>query len=285
MKKKKGALKKLTPIPAAAAMLALAATGAHAQTTPVFNYNFSTWPGAGDVTDSSSAGNYGTYNGAPALETTSLPSGATAAVNTSAGGFDSSANKSLANSALATAGGFTMNIEFMWGGSSTSGKVQTLLDYAGTESLQLSGSTLEMQYASDAGAENVANTYTIQANTWYDVTLDFDTTGNSLVGNDISGLSSLYVDGTLIGSAEATKGDYGDNLDRGIGVGEFSANSRYGLKINDFQGDIATASVDLGNEITPTPEPSSVSLALLGGFGMMGMMWNARRRKASSKAS
>ena len=73
----------------------------------------------------------------------------------------------------------------------------------------------------------------------------------------------------------ATKGTYGDSLNRPIGVGQLGANFGYlvGLK-----GDIYDPSVSLG--IVATPEPSSLALGLMGGLGMLGMTWRARRSKS-----
>lgn len=294
MKRKKGSLKKLTAMPAAASVFALAASAAHAQ-TPIFDYSFpASWGGTGTtVTDLSGAGNNASYASidTPALSS-AIPTGGTGdSVNTSGGGFDTIATGLLNNNAIAAAGGFTMDVEFMWNGTVTTAHsgYQKLIDYAGTESLQLantsaSGATLEMVFAGDtppAGStspETVAVSTTIQANTWYNVSLNFNTKGNSLTSSDdISGLASLSVNGSLISSAEATKGNYGDGLGRAIGVGEWAANTQfavYGLNINDFQGDIYNASVTLA------PEPSTVALSVLGGLGVLGMRWRARRSKA-----
>jgi PEP-CTERM motif-containing protein len=198
---------------------------------------------------------------------------------TGVGGIKVTPTSLLNNTAIAAAGGFNYNIDFMWNGtdSTSFSHTQKLIDYAGTESLQLvttSGSaSLQMTFGGDTGSvEGVAVSTTIAPNTWYNVTLNFNTAGNSLVAGDISGIANLFVDGSLVSSAAATKGTYGDTLARPIGIGEFG----YGhtTSIIGLQGDIYSASITLA------PEPSTLALGLMGGIGVLGTVWNARRRKA-----
>ena len=289
-KKNKLPIKAFKPMSAVAGVAALAA-GAHAQTTPLFEANFpASWNGTGTtVTDQSSAGNTGFQSGTASYSTTAVPTGAAGGTGSmglsGVGGIKVTPTGLLNNSAIASDGGFTYNLEFLWDGTDSSGSfggVEKLIDYAGTESLQLvvpagaGSATLQMQFANDTGAEAVPVSTTIAPNTWYNVTLSFDTAGNSLVGGDISGIADLYVNGSLVSSGAATKGTYGDSLDRPIGIGEFG----YGhtTSIIGLHGDIYDASIDLG--VAPVPEPSSMALSLLGGLGVMGMMWNARHRKS-----
>lgn len=274
----------IAPLSAFAAMIALGVPGANAQTTPVFNYGFpASWNGTGStITDQSSAGNDGFYDGTLSLDAATPPGapGGTQSVNTTAGGILTGATGSLNNSAVAAAGGFTLNLAFNWNGtdSSSFGHTEKLIDYAGTESLQLittSGSaSLQMAFADDLGNETVATSTTILPNTWYTVSLTFNTAGNSLDGSgDITGLASLDVNGLLVSQAEATKGTYGDSLDRPIGIGQLGANFGY---LVGFKGDEYNPSVDLG--VAAVPEPSST--ALIGAFGGLMMAWKLRRRKA-----
>ncbi|HEV2329994.1 MAG TPA: PEP-CTERM sorting domain-containing protein [Verrucomicrobiae bacterium] len=286
MKKKKGSLKKLAAMPAVASVFALAASAANAS-TPVFNYTFpASWGGTGTtITDQSSAGNNGFSDGTLSLSST-VPPGAgagTESLVTSSGGILTSATSLLNNSTVAADGGFSFNCDFMWNGtdSSSFGHTQKLIDYAGTESLQLvttSGSAaLQMQFGNDTGAESVIGT-TILPNTWYNVSLDFNTEGGSLgLTGDISGIAALYVNGSLAAWENMTKGTYGDGLNRPIGVGQLGANFGY---LVGFKGDIYSASVNLG--AAPVPEPSTLALSLIGGIGVMGMMWKGRRRNAGS---
>jgi hypothetical protein len=273
MKNRNKSLKKLAPVPAAAAVLALAATAVHAQ-TPLFSANFpASWNGTGTtVTNLSSGAGVGFQSG-----TATYTSGYMAL--SGVGGIKVTPAESLANATVAADGGFTYDISFLWDGTNSSsfGGDEKLIDYAGTESLQLTTSagsaSLQMLFANDAGAETTNLFSTILPNTWYNVEMTFNTAGNSLVGGDISGIADLYVDGVLVDSAAATKGTYGDGLDRPIGIGEFG----YGhtTSIIGLYGDISAATVDLG-----VPEPSSLALSALGGCSLFGMLWRVRRRKA-----
>lgn len=274
--------KTLTPISAAIAVLALATSGAQAQTTPVFEYNFpASWNGTGTtVTDQSTAGNNGTTQGTLALSAAVPPGAAvgTQSITTTAGGIET-APLLLENSIVANAGGFTYDVAFMWDGTDKTGNghVQKIIDYAGTESLQLTttagSAELQMGTSLDTGGIIIAASMTISPNTWYDVTMTFDTQGNSLDGlGDLAGFVSLYVDGSLVDSGSATKGTQGDNFgNRGIGVGQLAFPDTHLVL---FTGQIYDPSVSLG--VAPVPEPSTIALGLMGGLAFLGAA--ARRR-------
>jgi hypothetical protein len=279
---KKHGIKTFIPVSAVAAVFGLAASAADAQTTPLFIANFpASWNGTSTtVTDQSGAGNIGFQSGTAAYTTVAVPPGAAAGTGsmglTGVGGIKVTPTGLLNNAAIASAGGFTYNIGFLWDGtdSTSFGHAQKLIDYAGTESLQLittSGSALlEMNFTDDLGASAPAVSTTILPNTWYNVTLTF---GNiSMVGGDVAGTANLYLDGGLVSSAAAIKGTYGDGLNRPIGIGEFG----YGhtTSIIGLHGDIYDASVQLG--VAAVPEPSTLALGALGGFGMLFL----RRRKS-----
>jgi hypothetical protein len=277
---KKPIIKTFMPISAVAAVFGLAASVAQARTTPVFQYDFpGSWNGTGTtITDLSTAGNNGVSDGTLALAA-AVPSGAPGgaqSLNTSAGGILTSANSLLANSTVFANGGFTYNVSLMWNGTDKSGNAHTqkLIDYAGTESLQLvtsSGSaSLQMQFQGDtAGTAAPVISTTISPNIWYNVTLSFDAT--SMVGSDVAGLAFMQVNGGTPIQAAATKGTYGDSLARPIGIGQLGANFGY---LVGFTGDIYNPSVSLGASIVP--EPSTLALGALGALGMM----LYRRRKS-----
>ena len=295
MKKKKGSLKNFTPIPAAAAVFALAASAAHGQafeSSTLFSANFpASWNGTGTaVADQGGLAPAGFQSGTATYTTSTVPPGATAGTGSmglsAVGGIKVTPNGALLNQNIANGGGFAFNIDFMWNGgfSSSFGGVQKLIDYTGTESLQIvannaTSATLEMAFANNAGAETDLLQYTISANTWYNTSMVFNTYGAALNSNgSITGTANLYVNGAQIYAygESATKGTYGDSLasgsqDRPIGIGEFG----YGhtTSIIGLDGDIYSASIDA------VPEPSTFALSLLGGFGVMGMMWKNRRRK------
>lgn len=265
------------PMSAVAVAFGMAAS-AHASS--VFEYNFpASWNGTGaTVTDQSSAGNNGVTVASPALAT-AVPPGAAAgtqSILTSSGAILTSANSLLSNSAVAAAGGFTEHVQFNWNGtdSTSFGHTQKLIDYAGTESLQLvttaGSASLQMTFANDTGVESIPVSTTILPNTWYDATVTFGNTSTN--GDDVNGTANLYVNGLLVSSGAATKGTYGDSLSRPIGVGQLGANFGY---LVGFTGDIYDPSVQLG--VSAVPEPSTAAL-LLGGVAMLGV--RRRRRKA-----
>ena len=283
-------------MPAAASVFALAASAGHAQTT-VFSANFPTsWNGTGTaVTDQSGEGNIGFQSGTGATYTTAtVPPGAgagtgsmaltgTAGIKVTANGSSPASAVPIMNNAnLAWDGGFTYNIDFMWNGafSTSFGGNQKLIDYAGTESLQLmdtnsaTTAALQMTFDDNSNTETTPLSYNISANTWYNVSMVFNTTGNQVdLAGGLSGIASLYVNGVLVQSAAATKGSYGDSLNRPIGIGEFG----YGhtTSIIGLHGDIYSASISVA------PEPSTLALSAIGGFGMLGMMWKGRRKTGS----
>jgi hypothetical protein len=117
-----------------------------------------------------------------------------------------------------------------------------------------------MTFGDDVGAETTPVSTTVLPSTWYNVSLTFGNT--SMAGGDVSGTANLYVDGILVSSGSATKGTYGDSLNRPIGVGQLGA--KFGYLVG-FKGDIYDPSVQLG----VVPVPSTLALGALGGLGMM----------------
>ncbi len=234
--------------------------------TPVFQYSFpASWNGAGTaIVDQSTAGNDGHTNGTLALSA-SVPPGAAAgtqSITTSAGGIVTNATDLLDNSIVAAAGGFRYDVSFMWDGtdSSSFGHQEKIVDYAGTESLQITTSAgsaeLEMRFDDSVNAV----TTTILPNTWYDVTMVFDTQGNPVVGGDLAGVASLVVNGGAPITAAATKTAQGDGLNRPIGVGELGSSFGY---LVGFHGQIYNPSVSL------VPEPATLTLLCVAGIALL----------------
>jgi len=245
-------------------VLAMAACGAQAATS-VLEYNFpASWNGTGtDVTDFSSAGNNGTISGTLSLSS-SVPPGAlagTQSIMTSSGGIVTTGTGLLLNSTVAAAGGFKYTVSFMWDGtdSASFGHTEKIIDYAGTESLQLttSAGSAQLQMRFDDSVNAISTT--ILPNTWYSVAMEFDTLGNTVdASGNLAGLASMVVNGGAPITAAATKTAQGDGLDRPIAIGQLGANFGY---LVGFKGNIYDPTVSL------VPEPSA--LALLGAGSLM----------------
>jgi len=238
----------------------------------VFLYSFpASWNGTGTaVVDQSGAGHDGHTTGTLALSA-SVPPGATAgtqSITTNAGAIVTNANQLLTNATVAAAGGFRYDVSFMWDGtdSTSFGHVEKIVDYAGTESLQITttagAAELEMRFDDSVNAV----TANILPNTWYNVAMIFNSQGNSVDGSgNLAGLASLIINGGAPITAPATKTAQGDTLNRPIGVGQLGANFGY---LVGFKGQIYNPSVSL------VPEPASLAL-----LGMAGLMVILRREK------
>src|SRR3954465_14291067 len=113
---------------------------------PVFSYSFpASWNGTGTaVTDQSAAGHNGVTNGTLALSANVPPgaAGGTQSISTTGGGIVTSATQLLTNPTIAAAGGFAYDVAFLWDGtdSTNNGHIEKIIDYSGTESLQLTTS-------------------------------------------------------------------------------------------------------------------------------------------------
>ncbi len=223
--------------------------------------------------DQSGAGDNGTVIGTLALDAAVPPGAAsgTESITTTAGAILDGTKASLANSKIAAAGGFKYSLSFNWNGtdSSSFGHTEKLIDYSGTESLQLvttaGSASLQMSFGNDTGIESIPVSTTILPNTWYNVSLEFDVT--STVGGDDVGIATMIVNGGTPITGAATKGTYGDGLNRPIGVGQLGANFGY---LVGFKGDIYDPAVSI------VPEPSTVGLAI----GGVSLLAARRRRKA-----
>ena len=159
----------------------------------------------------------------------------------------------------------------MWDGtdSSSFGHTEKIIDYARTESLQLttSAGSAQLQMRFDDSVNAVSTT--ISPNTWYTVAVEFDTLGNAVDGSgNLAGMVSMVVNGGAPLTAAATKTAQGDSLNREIGVGRLGANFGY---LVGFKGEIYDPTVTL------VPEPPI--LAFLGVVGLMVLL----RRKAQGR--
>ena len=222
-------------------MLLCVGVAAQAEATPVFEYSFpASYDGTGStVTDLSGAGNNVTLDGTNVALIDNRPPGFDASlmsITGANGGHGATAAIDLLNNtAVAAAGGFTMDCWFQWEGTYTN--IRKLIDYAGTEALRTNNSQIQF-ILSDGGSVLGMD---IVADTWYHVVGVFDTQGNSPYAGaygsdlDIDGVMSLYVDDVLIGSQPATKTGFGDSLNRSMSINRWaggSADHYQGLNFN-----------------------------------------------------
>jgi len=295
-------------IVAIGAALLLAGATLSASAGPILQYSFpASYANTGTtVTDLSPAGNNGivstTVAKQPAVSSVVLPPNATAGTDslatsngaTAVGGIQTTNTSLLNNPTLAAAGGFTYALEFLWNGTdSTSNQhIQKLIDYAGTEALQVNTSTT----AANPGTAQLTFIFTTQGaagppvqpdittgpaltilpNIWYFAYATFDTQGNPVAGDgSINGLATLTAGPVGGGQASAslavTKTIYGDGTilgPRPIGIGELGFPSTSAALVPLF-GNLYNPSVSLG-----VPEPASLGLLSLVGLGFV------RRRRS-----
>jgi hypothetical protein len=248
-----------------------------ARAAPVFSYQFASsgptsWNGVGGsgttVTDLSSAHHDGVTTGGPLLSpNVPFPAPADAeSMFTDGGGMRTNATSLLSNALIAASGGFQMDAWFEWDGSDNAQHTGKIIDYAGTDYLQIQfldiAPIVRFGFNDDStiGTNLIAP---IVPFTWYHVTGVFDTTGNTIAGDgSLTGEATLFLDGVAVGSDTVTKlatnsglGTAGDALNRRIGVGYFSASAG---SLIQFRGWLYNPSVDL------IPEPATAILICIG---------------------
>jgi hypothetical protein len=252
----------------------LTASAAHA--APVFSYQFpASWNGTGTtITDQSAAGHNAVTTGAPVLSS-NVPPGAPAgaqSLNSVGGGSRTTNTALLTNATIAAAGGFRFDVSINWDGTDNTFHSGKIIDYAGTEYLQIQAvdagaGTATLRFGVNDGPKMGATLVTpIVPHTWYHVIGTFNSQGNPVAGDgSLSGVAKLDVNGVTI-TENVTKTNAGDLLNRRIGVGNFSASSG---KLIEFHGDIYNPSVSM------IPEPAA---GLLATSALLVGLFAARRR-------
>ncbi len=219
------------------------------QLTPVFRYSFpESYDGTTTaIVDLSAAHNDGLMDGSGTggyLNGQVPPGFAGGSLTGATGGHGrTNATGLLLNSALESAGGFTIDLWFLWEGIYTD--VRKLIDYAGTDNLQTNGRRILFVFNDDIANQSLAAP--IQGQKWYHCVAEFDTRGNAIVNGSITGIARLWIDDLsgaglqLIASREMTKTNYGDGLNRPIGINRWAGGG------GDWnQGRIFNPSVYLG---------------------------------------
>jgi hypothetical protein len=196
------------------------------------------------------------------------------------GGVLSAGVDELSNALIAEAGGFTMETWFFWNGG---GQVNSLIDYAGTEKLVLDVRTGKSEVAMriNGNADLDLPIGQVIPKEWHYAAAVFDTQGNSIDGGSIDGIFRLYFDDALVNTTDTlTITEFGDSLDRGIGVSKHPLN----FEADRFDGIIFEPRVTLGalgqtNLLFQVPEPTGTWILALS----LGVVLGRRRGERSSK--
>ncbi len=198
------------------------------QLEPVFRYSFpASYDGSStSILDLSSAHNDGAMDSMGGYLNGQVPPGFSGGSLTGASGGHGRTNATalLVNSVIEAAGGFTMEVWFQWEGTYTN--VRKLIDYAGTENLQTNASRILFVFNSDVPNQSLA--HPIVGQKWYHCIAEFDTRGNTVVNGSITGTARLWIDDLsgaglqLVASREMTKTNFGDGLNRPIGINRWA---------------------------------------------------------------
>lgn len=125
--------------------------------------------------------------------------------------------RQLSHNAIISAGGFTCETWFKWDGGSV---LNAMIDYAGTEKFRISTDTgiLDFNFDAGSGFQELGSPVIGQ---WHYTAVVFEHDGAPVdVNQRIYGTLTWYFDSNEpAGSVAATKDDFGDSLNRTIGVG------------------------------------------------------------------
>ena len=242
---------------------------APAQTT-VFHYRLNDTNAAGLPVVPSTGGLSGTaqtpFSGllSSDIPTLGVPAGAgnrsiAGAFSTTSKGINSAATRELLNATVIANGGFTYEAWFKWDGI---GAVNPIIDYAGTEKLMFQNGDLIMRF--DTGTGNLVLVEDVPTGEWHYVALSFDHDGQPETGGKINGTLTWFYDSLIpYGSAPVTKDDFGDSLNRRIGVGRHPQ----GFTADNYAGLIYEPRVSLGAltaqqllfEVVPDSNPQLIA--------------------------
>ena len=220
----------------------------------------------------------GTFSGifSSNIPTAGVPAGAgnrsiVGAAAADSDGVNSAGLQELSNAAIIAEGGYTMEAWFLWNGGVN---VNAIIDYAGTEKFRMIGGTGLLDYNFDSGSGLLPIAAPSVAE-WHYVAMVFEHDGGAEVGGQIGGTATLYFDSNSpLATAAVIKDDFGDSLNRAIGVGRHWL----GFAGDDFDGLVFEPRVTLGalssSELLFVPEPGS---AMLAGLGAALLLFRRRR--------
>jgi hypothetical protein len=188
------------------------------------------------------------------------------------------ADKRLLNTSdVAAQGGFVYDTWFKPTMDDLDGRRTKLIDYDGTEALELHNGRLLFR-VSDSGASIYSAPLT--ADTWHHATAVFDTLGNPALDDPahpgfmkVTGEIRLYLDNTLLNTVAAVKDGYGDSEDPVMSIGRYAPPHN----LYNYSGLIYNPQVWLGTEVGTVPEPSTAILSAIGAGGLLCYAWRKRR--------
>ena len=223
------------------AILAMGGGQAMAATVPVFSYEFpASWNGTGTtLVDQSAAGNDATIVSGSVALSANVPPGQSGSSMNFAGDqtVRTNAIDLLDNPLVEANGGFTMQTWFYPTAGDLSAR-RKLIDYSGTEAINMENGRLTA-YVSDG--IRLTHSVPITADTWHEAKFVFDTGTNTIDANgDIRGDVSLTLDGVEETAANVNLTDFGDSLNRPIGLGA------HPFGYDQYSGLLYNPKVDLG---------------------------------------
>jgi hypothetical protein len=162
----------------------------------------------------------------------------------------------LTNGNIATFGGYTLETWLYLEG--TSGAIQKIIDLEGYDNLRINPGTTDVSF-------NVAGTginFDVGLNQWHHVAgvLDLDA-----VTNPAQALASLYVDGSLVGSAITSASRNMDNLNRPISFGNHPLGGGEWFHGLLFEPRVSLGALSPDQFLLAIPEPTTLSLLAMGG--------------------
>lgn len=191
------------------------------------------------------------------------------------------ADKRLLNTPdVAAHGGFVYDVWFKPTAETLNGARHKLIDYDGTEALEVHENKLLFR-TSDSAYKIYSDTLT--ADTWYHATAVFDTQGNPAVADPgspgfqkVSGQLSLYLNGSLLDTLAGVKSGLGDSEDPVMTVGRYAPSYPHPEYCN-YAGLIYNPQVWLGTQVGAVPEPSTAILSTFGIAGLLCYAWRNRK--------
>ncbi len=259
---------------ASAALISVFAYDADASTTT--GSTPSTLAAGAAITDVSTGGNNGAVIGTTVSTVEDDPFGVAGQLSFSfSSGPDNRINTNaidlLTVANVAASGGYTMSTHVKTGQVTGFGQ---LFAYAGTDGFRTQNAVFQFITSSNGGPTggmvvdlNALHGSSLQDNNWHEVTAAFDSLGNGVVSGQVQGQFTFTIDGTSYAPIAGAFDDFGESLNRPIGVGGRSAGG------DQFNGLIYNPSVSLGQGQAPSCAATQTLL--------VGQSWSASRQAST----